>query len=349
MEMINIKYLILFALPLLIVGCIEPYDFDVNAVERIIVVDAELSDSLFIQNIKLSYQNEIDNQQFIGVSNATVVVEDDLGNESTFLESSPGIYESSFIADRDRMYKLKIDIENGEKITSDFESVPLPINIDSIGFEELEESFVNEDGKNKTINVVKTFGFANFSDNKEDLFIRFGNIETVFLFTERKMTSFPAPKSCYVYNKDIVPEIATFEIKANSVDVNVKSLLFTKPISWELGSVFSVKANLISMTRPHYEYWQEIEQVYSQDGNINNAPPARIRTNLTVEDGPPVIGYFALTSISTDVIFIRKTDLMTPFLTRCGNLGGPFPFPFPDECESCLLIDGASTIRPDYW
>lgn len=347
--MMKVKHLILVLLPLLLNGCIEPYDFEVEEVEKIIVVDAELSDSLFNQSIKLSFQNKVDSQQFVGVSNATVVVEDDLGNESLFLETSLGNYQSFFSADRDRSYKLKIDIENGSRITSDFEGLPEPIKIDSIVFEELQESFVNEDGKNKTINVVKAFGLTNFSDNKEDLFIRFGNIETVFLFTERKMAPFPAPKSCYVYNKDVVPEIGTFEIKANSNDVVVKSLLFTKPISWEMGTVFSVKADLISMTRPHYEYWQEIEQVYSQDGNINNPPPARIRTNLSVENGPPVIGYFAMTSISTDVIFIRKSDLSTSIFARCGNLGGPYPFPFPDECENCLLIEGARTIRPDYW
>ncbi len=343
------KKLIIYILPFILCGCIEPYDFEANEVDKTIVVDAELSDSLFNQIIKISYQNVVSSQQFVGVSNATVVVEDDLGNEAFFLESTPGQYESFFKADRERTYRLSIEIENGGRITSEFEGLPPPVKMDSIAFEELQESFVNEDGKNRTINVVKAYGIANITNNEQDLYLRFGNLETVFLFPERKTVSFPPPISCFVYNKDIVPEIGVFEIKANSNDVSLKSLLFTKPISWEFGTVFSIKVDLISMRRPHFEYWKEIEKVYSQDGNINNPPPSRIRTNLKVEDRPPVVGYFGMTSTSSEVIFIRKTDLTSSILLRCGSLGGPFPFPYPDECNNCLIIDGASTERPVYW
>jgi len=345
----KMKQILIFLLPLLIFGCIEPYDFEANDVEQTVVVDAELSDSLFQQSIKISRLKKVSGQQFDGVSNATVMVEDDLGNEVIFQESSPGVYESFFGADRERMYKLNIDIPNGGRITSDFEGLPLPIEIDSIAWEELKESFVNEDGKNRSINVIKAYGVASISNNEQNLFLRFGNIETVFLFQERKKVTFPPPKTCFIYNKDVVPEIGVFEVKANSEDVSVKSLLFTKPVSWEFGTVFSIKVDLISMQKSHFEYWKEIEQVYSQDGNINNPPPARIRTNLSVEDRPPVIGFFGMTSISSDVVFIRKSDLTTSILLRCGSLGGPFPWPYPDECNQCLLIDGSSTDRPDYW
>ena len=97
------------------------------------------------------------------------------------------------------------------------------------------------------------------------------------------------------------------------------------------------------------DFWKEIEEVYTQDGNINNPPPARISTNLTVENRPPVIGFFAMTSTSSDVVFIRKTNLKTSIILRCGSLGGPFPFPYPDECNNCLLLEGSTTTRPDYW
>jgi len=347
--MIKMKWLVLVLLPMFYAGCIEPYDFESDDVDQAIVVDAELSDSLFTQHIKISYLNRVGSQQFEGVSGAQVIVEDDLGNDFSFIESSPGVYESFFGADRERQYRLNIEIPNGGRITSDFQGLPPPIEIDSIVFEELKESFVNEDGKNITINVLKAYGVASISNREQDLYLRFGNIETVFLFAERKKITFPPPKTCFVYNKDVVPEIGVFEVKANSESVSVKSLLFTKPISWEFGSVFSVKTDLISMQKPHFDYWKEIESVYSQDGNINNPPPARIRTNLKVEDRPPVIGYFGMTSISTDVLFIRKSDLATSIILRCGSLGGPFPWPYPDECNECLLINGASTTRPEYW
>lgn len=343
------KHRIFLLLPFLILGCIEPYDFEANEVEKTIIVDAELSDSLFNQVIKLSFQNKVESQQFIGVGNAKVVVEDDLGNESQFFESDPGIYVSFFEADRERSYRLKVDVENGGKITSDFETLPPPINIDSVSVEELKESFVNDDGKNRTINVIKAYGHSTINNNENNLFLRFGNIETVFQFTERKTVTFPPPITCFVYNKDIVPELNIFEVPANSSDASVKSLLFTKPINWEFGTVFSIKANLISMQEDYYNYWKEIESVYSQDGNINNPPPSRIGTNLKVENRPEVIGYFSLISARSDVVFVRKTDLTTSILLRCGSLGGPFPNPYPDECNSCLLIEGASTNRPDYW
>ena len=333
----------------LIVGCIEPYDFDVSDVDNTIIVDAELSDSLSFQQIKLSYQNRLDDQRFNGVPNAKVFVEDDLNNSIQFIEIEPGIYEAFFGGDRERKYKLNIDIENGGSITSDFQGIPPPIQIDSVDFEELQESFVNEDGKNRTINVVKAFGNVSINNNEEDLFLRFGNIETVFLFRERKTVTFPPPKSCFVYNKDVVPEIEVFEVKAGSQNVNVKAELFTKPIDWEFGTVFSVRAELISMNEDYYEYWKEIEEVYTQDGNINNPPPARVRTNLQVENRPQVVGFFSMTSKSSDVVFIRRSDLTTQIILFCGSEGGPFPWPYPAECNECLLVEGATTNRPDYW
>ena len=345
----RMKWLVGFFFLLLFAGCIEPYDFESDDVDQAIVVDAELADSLFTQEIKISYLNRVSSQQFEGVTNATVMVEDDLGDQFTFIESTPGVYQAFFGADRARKYRLNIEIPNGGRITSDFQGIPPPIQIDSIAFEELKESFVDDDGKNRTINVVKAYGVANINNNEQDLYLRFGNIETVFLFAERKTVSFPPPKTCFVYNKDVVPEIGVFEVKANSNDVAVRSLLFTKPISWEFGTVFSVKADLVSMNRSYFDYWKEIESVYSQDGNITDPPPARIRTNLLVENRPPVIGYFGLASISSDVLFIRNADLNAPIILRCGSLGGPFPWPYPDECNQCLLINGASTVRPEYW
>jgi len=345
----KIIYVCYILLPVLIWGCIERYDFEVEEVENLIVVDAELTDSLSTQEIKLSYQNAVTDQRFNGVSDATVVLEDNFGNEVTFVESSPGIYQAFFGANTQRSYRIKIDAPDGSVITSEFQNLPPPIKIDSIFFEETRESFVNADGRNRTQNVIKVFGSTNISNNAEDLFLRFGNLETVFLFQERKMASFPPPKTCYVYNKGLVPEIDVFEIKANSQDAEVKSLLFTKPINWELGQAFSARARLISMNRPHFEYWKEIEQVYSQNGNINNPPPARIRTNLSVENGPPVIGYFAMVRKSTSVLRITRADLDTPIVLRCGSIGGPFPFPYPSECGECLSISGATLERPPYW
>lgn len=334
---------------LLLNGCIEPYDFEGGEVDRTIIVDAELSDSLFLQQIKLSYQNKLDDQTFNGVQGANVYVEDDEGKVVQFFETETGVYEADFGADKDRSYRLKIDIDKGGSIFSDYKGVPPSVQIDSVTFEETQESFVNENGKNRTLNVVKAYGQASISDNAEDLYVRFGNIETVFLFNERKTVTFPPPKTCFVYNKDVVPEIGVYEIKEGSKDVKVKSLLFTKPIDWQFGTVFSVRSNLISMDRPYYEYWKEIEEVYSQDGNINNPPPARVRTNLSVERRSPVVGFFAITSTSSSVVFIRKSDLQSSILLKCGSESGPIPWPTPDECDECLLIEGASTIRPDYW
>ncbi|MDF1694893.1 MAG: DUF4249 family protein, partial [Saprospiraceae bacterium] len=145
----RIRYLFVLVISLFIFGCIEPYDFDSTEVENTVVVDAELTDRLSVQEIKLSKFNKLDSQQFIGVQGATVSVEDDLGNQTIFNEAEPGIYQSLFEGSRDRNYRLLIDIPNGGEVTSDFSGFPPPVQIDSIVYEELKESFVNEDGKNR--------------------------------------------------------------------------------------------------------------------------------------------------------------------------------------------------------
>lgn len=100
-------------------GCKEEYFPEIENAEKLLVVDASLTDETNVVTINLSRTvsfHETANEPEIG---ATVILSDDKGREFAFMERPPGVYKSkAFTYEYGRTYVLNIQTKNKKKYKS---------------------------------------------------------------------------------------------------------------------------------------------------------------------------------------------------------------------------------------
>ena len=111
-----------FVLLMLILGCVEPYEFVVRDDEPTLVIEAFISDKSFNETllypsdgrwftVKLSQTGDVINSRPVPVTGATVVLVDSEGSMWPYTESEPGLLQlrdPDFKAQPHRAYKLTV-------------------------------------------------------------------------------------------------------------------------------------------------------------------------------------------------------------------------------------------------
>ena len=107
----------------LLVSCYKPYDANIDAKEKILVVEGMITNEPASYNIRLSYAMPFySGDASEPVRSANVYVSDDLGNNFPFPESAGGYYKSDplqFTGIPGRTYTLNIETADGEIYGSD--------------------------------------------------------------------------------------------------------------------------------------------------------------------------------------------------------------------------------------
>ena len=125
----------ILTLLIIISSCVERYNIEVTGgAEKILVVNASLTDEVKAHFAKISYSFPIDQSEGTTVSGASVWIEDDEGIRTSMLETSPGHYltDSSFAGEVGKSYVLHITTSDGEKFISSEETLTASPPIDSI-------------------------------------------------------------------------------------------------------------------------------------------------------------------------------------------------------------------------
>ena len=108
-------------------SCIEEIPIDPSIetkidVEKILVVEATLTDELQTQQLRLSRAIGLGNDSISDiVENATITVQDDKGNTFSFTDQGNSVYQSTqqFAVQAGRSYQLLVTTSRGEQIQSD--------------------------------------------------------------------------------------------------------------------------------------------------------------------------------------------------------------------------------------
>lgn len=365
---------------ILLVGCIDPYSPpEIEQLEAALVIDGFIN--VFDNStIKLSRtQNLSDTNAPIQEVGATMWVEDEQGTKFFFSEGSAGVYTlpaQSFTATH---YRLHIITSNSKEYVSDFEPITLSPDIDSISW-----SLTDDLGVQlyvSTHNTENTRGFYRWT------------FDETWLYTS-------AFQSTYIYNVQTRrAEIRTDDIyncwrTGKSSDVLIESttrlsenrvseypLTYIKQNDERLRYKYSVQVKQYSITQDAFNYWQQIKKTTEDLGTLFGPLPSQVTGNFKSISNPsePVIGYFAIGSVSSRRIFIPWQQLTTPpfydtpyrgcetyevFNEDVPNFSGPFlltyGIPNPNgpgvigyyygvaSCVDCRLSGGVN-VKPDFW
>lgn len=364
---------------LLLDSCIDPFNVQLAESETAIVVDGEISDQPGPYSVKLfktaSIQDQYEKIQWI--SNASVWIIDDLGNEEQLTETEPGRYltsASGMTGVVDRSYFVRIHTEEGGR----YESIPekmLPVGEIKNLYYEFE---VNENPEN-TNYINTTNGFRVYLDSEvlpaqnglvrwrwQSTFemLTYPQFKTKPEFQGRTIVIVPNPPPCsgYIRRGNSASQIGECTCCVCWIDqFNVAPILpedgliedglLTKnkiafiPASRRyFHKKYYIEVQQLSTSQIAYDFWRKVDiQKKSGSDLFQTPPPATIGNIRTLSQNTiKARGIFSATSIKKKNLFINRDEI-------------PYYLPRIDTTrESCLNVyklkdANSSTTKPAYW
>jgi hypothetical protein len=357
------KYIFLL---LIVVSCIEPYQFRIKNNNPGLVIEGTLSNKSYNDSrvypsdgryftVKLSRTSDVINVRSEVVSYATVVLVSDAGDQWNLTESeTPGTYElvdNDFKAQEGLSYKLRITLPNDEQIESAWEAMPsVEPMMGGIGFRETTtKRFVL--GKVTSINGITPYISLTENETGKTVYYRWKFSPTWIFVAPLAATTDNNIKTCWATNNFYIRNFALLKDK----DGGYNNDLFFMDIEQNERVLheFSLLVEQNAMTEEYFQFWNEMQGL-NQPGGIFSTPPFNLKTNFTSSHGVGVFGYFGVVREQAKRWYFNKDDLSYRigdwYSAQCNEpcVGPGCP---PVECSTCLEYQGGepSNVRPSWW
>jgi hypothetical protein len=289
--------------------------------DNLLVVDALITDKQETYRVKLSRTISSSTEFPSPVTGALVSVFDEMGTEYFFLEKESGEYYSDstvFQAEVGKAYALRIITKEGEHYESEYERMISVPDINKLYYR-IEEEVIESENRE-----YRGLGF--YIDTKDESGeCRYYRWE----FAEDWEFSTPFPKMVEYFRSDSIEVIPVENHhcwkKAYSTDIRILSTAenpfqeitgfkvdFKSPA---LSDRFNIKYSLLmrqySMSEEQYNFWDDVQSVSEETGDIFEQQPVSIRSNImNVNDTDErIIGYFQVSAVSEKRIFIELSEL----------------------------------------
>lgn len=316
-------------------SCTEPYILKSTNFEEALVIEATITNELKTQQIKLSktYRLEENGPEF--VENATVFVEDDLGNVYDFDEGNE-IYESEnpFQAVPGRKYKLTI-IANGKTYTSTQEVLTSENPIQNVEANDI--TIEGERGVEIKVNAFDpTFSSKYYRYEYEETYkiiapkwipytVTVNPNTTEFIYTPRTYEA----RTCYsTVKSNTILLNSTTSLTEDRVDYKVRFIPVTDPI---IKHRYSILVRQYVQNLESYTYYNTLKKISSNQSILSQNQPGFFSGNITCTNNPEekVIGFFDVSTVSSQRIFFNFQDI------------------FPNTQEPGYFFDCYDCIEPD--
>ncbi|MDR3666467.1 MAG: DUF4249 domain-containing protein [Ignavibacteriaceae bacterium] len=271
----RILNLILLSITVISFNCQKVVSIDLNAANPKLVIDANITDQSGPYNIILSKSGDYFEPilTFPPVSNAKVIVSDDLGRIDTFKESSvAGIYKSStLIGQSKRTYFLNVTAEGNSYSAVSY--MPEKVKIDSLFY-------------------IKRLG-SRFDEAGYDIYVMFkdppelGNYYRLNVHAGYLVPSDSVDGRRYRLYSDKLTN-------GNEMEERIRAgrLVVT-------GDTITV--DLLSIDKATYDYFNTLRDILTSEGAATSLAPANPNTNLS--NG--ALGYFAAYTMDRKTIILQ--------------------------------------------
>lgn len=359
-------FLILFILGSLIT-CIDPYYPNLDRFESLLVVDALLTNENISNYVRLSRTIKTADDKPEMVSGAMVLIKDDLGNSTSLIEESDGIYKTDslvFKGEIGRSYKLYIKTSGGEEYESESCFMHQVQEIDSMYITRATEETDNETEEGIRINI----------DAKGDCDCKYYR----WKYEEWWKFEVPFPKAYNYINEYTITEYLPLKrtcwanyksheiiIKSSENGISQPILFIGSEKSDRLLIQYHITMKQFSISKQEYEFWESLQKVNETGGDIFDKQPFQVYGNIyNINDpGEQVLGYFQVSGVSVRSRYITKSQIEGMFLPeyryKCGKvekgpvdyidpvLGGPLPS--LDQIHGWYTSAGLTFIWPLFY
>jgi hypothetical protein len=260
---------------LLLSSCEQVVSIDLNQAAPQVVIEGIVTDQSGPYSVSLTRSGNYFEQSlfFPPVTNALVVLSDDLGAQDTLKEGTPGIYRSSsiFRGTPGRTYALKVETGGQEYDASS--TMPHKVAIDSL------------------------FAVPRRSSSSEP------GYDIYLLFKDP-----PEPGNYYRVNVHVSnPLVATDSIDGRRYRlysdklINGNEALYKIRARRTIVPGDTITVDLLSLDKATYDYYLTLNNILTSDRSPTSLSPANPNTNLS--NGS--LGYFAAYAIDTKKVVLR--------------------------------------------
>ncbi len=240
---------------LFLYSCQKVVNLNLNTIPPQIVIQGEVTDSAGPYSITINKSVDFyAPNTFPPVSGAVVKLSDNLGNQDSLIEYTPGIYSTTaFLGRPGRTYTLSVTV-NGNTYTA-ISVMPMPVKLDSITFEQTSGFGINQ------INAM-----VNFQDPP--------GVPNYYQFIE------------YINGKQFNKEIFIFDDRLSDGKY-ISTTLRTDSSYLNPGD--ALKVYMYSIDQNVYNYFLQLRQSSGTGAFNSTASPANPTTNIT----GGALGYFS--------------------------------------------------------
>lgn len=260
-----------------LMSCEETIQLDLNQSEPRIVIEGLLTNRLGDQYVKVS--RTVDFYAKGGaeaITNASVRVIDDLGEEYSFVPSSAGYYLPTvdFAGAIGRSYSLRVEVDGVLYQTED-QLLRVP-EIDSLGY------VLNEDPGTDRIESGHVYDLLLYMKEPKETTDYY-----LFKFYRNDSLTFTNPNDIY-----LLPD------EALSESING----FPGPVYY--AEQDTARMDMFSVTRNGYVYYSDLTNLLFNDGGLFGPVPANPRSNISNK----ALGFFQVSAVTTTQIILKKKN-----------------------------------------
>ena len=343
-------------------GCIQPIDLDVNNQSGQIVVEGSLTTAGGPHEIRISESIPFDSLiKFLPIRGANVKIMDGSGGQATLKEVDPGVYQTAprYQGTVGQTYQLEVVLPNGEVLQTDPQLIQPNPGIDSV-----YAQVSNRETVNGTQLILRPF--LSFRVDLPEIsgaqYFRY-DWELIYEVLQQRPAGscdldYEVPLKCY---RSELPEqyINTLLVNPFGSESAIKNheVALIDP-NRRLQSKMSIEVSQYALTKDIYDYWEFAERLLKNNGGLFDPIPGRLDGNIYYRSDPErkVLGVFEVASVAKKRIFILPSALegYAPVHFDCEcKTGGSFclnPLPdIPVTCCDCRVFENSTAIKPDFW
>lgn len=307
----NPFYRLFFLLCLFVVSCEQEIILMPRNEKPSLVVEGTITNQPPPYTVVLSYSGNYSRSDTISgslfINDATVTIEDDLGNSTPCLNTGRGNYlssDSAFTGVIGRTYKIKVTLRDRKEYVSAGETM-MPVA-------PIEKVHVVVDNAFTAAQPTK---FAISIDTKDPAGTRNYYNWKALSFAPRKATGVPCGFSCRLgeyclqeYRSRTVNILSDQLIDGNNI---MNQVVMYSPIYWFGRHFIEIKQH--SLTQSAYLFWEKYKEQVSRTGNIGDPLPAPLEGNIanTTDPSDLALGYFGASAV-----VVKKVKIVPFFLTE---------------------------------
>ncbi|KRD60071.1 hypothetical protein ASE40_13430 [Flavobacterium sp. Root935] len=334
-------------------SCTEQYVFQNNDFESALVVEGTITNELKNQTIRLSQVYELEETGPKLEKGANVSVSDDQGNEYQF-EEKDTLYASitPFKAEPGRKYQLKIRTSAGKNYTSDEQVLTTETKIDN-----LTATVENVKGERGVQINVNSYDPSNTSKYYRYEYVETYKIESpLWSPFETSIVNVPAVPAnpelgtpAMPAREDILVSLRTKETKtcfstkkSDEIILNNTNSLSEDKVNFPVRFIsnqnyiithrYTIFVKQYVQNLAAYTYYKTLRDLSSSGSVLSPKQPGFFYGNIKSVENPTekVIGFFEVSSVSSDRIFFNYADLFPK---------EPLPPYYESDCNVRQFVD----------